>query len=123
MEFSERTGTNSSSRIFLAHVSEALPGVPRRPRLDLHRGLTGEMIRRRPVPRALQGDRLARVRHDCDANVVLISHDAAGWIEVAPAWAGDVDMDPGVSVAVGNIFVLVIGQMHVSGHEARGNSA
>ena len=81
------------------------------------------MIRRRPVPRALQGDRLARVRHDCDANVVLISHDAAGWIEVDPAGAGNVDLDPGVSVAVGNIFVVVIGQMHVSGHEARSNSA
>jgi hypothetical protein len=118
-----RNWHESSSRIFLAHVGEALPGVSRRRRLDLHRDLHGEMIRRRPVPRALQGDRLAWVRHDCDANVVLISYDATGWIEVDPAWAGNVDLDPGVSVAVGNIFVVVVGQMHVSGHEARGNSA
>jgi hypothetical protein len=81
------------------------------------------MIRRGPEPCALQRDRLARVMRDRDADEVLISHNAARWIEIDPARTGNVNLDPGVGVAASSAVVVVIGQMHISGYEPRGNSA
>jgi hypothetical protein len=92
-------------------------------RSDLYCDFHGQMIRRGPKPCALQRDRFARVVRDRDADEVLISHDASRRIEVDPAWTGNVDLDPGVSVAAGSAVVVVIGQMHISGYEPRGNSA
>jgi hypothetical protein len=63
------------------------------------------------------------VMRDRDADEVLISHNTARWIEVDPAWTGNVDLDPGVGVAASSAIVVVIGQMHISGYESRGNSA
>ena len=51
-------------------------------RSDLYCDFHGQMIRRGPEPCALQRDRLARVMRDRDADEVLISHNAARWIEV-----------------------------------------
>jgi hypothetical protein len=82
------------------------------------------MIRRGPEPCALQRDRLARVMRDRDADEVLISHDASRRVEVNPARTGNVDLHPGAGVAAGDIVVVIIvGQMHISRDEPRGNSA
>lgn len=91
-------------------------------RSNLYRNFHGQMIRRGPEPYALQRDRLARVMRDRDADEVLISHDASRRVEVDPARTGHVDLDPGVGVAASSA-VVIIGQMHISGYEPRGNSA
>ena len=67
------------------------------------------MIRCRSEPCALERDRLAGVMHDGNADEILISHDAARRIEVDPAGAGHVDLDPGMGVAAGDKTVAVIG--------------
>src|ERR1700722_14449782 len=82
------------------------------------------MIRRSSEPRTLQRNRLARVMRDRDADEVFIAHDASRWIEVDPAWTGNIDLNPGMGFAAGGtIVVVIIGQMEISGHEPRGNSA
>ena len=91
-------------------------------RSDLYRDLHGQMIRRGPEPCALQRDRLARVMRDRDADEVLISHTSRR-VEVDPARTGNVDLGPGVGVAASSAVVVIIGQMHISGYEPRGNSA
>ena len=44
--------------------------------LDPHPDLHVQMVRRAPVPRALQCNCVARVLHDSDADEVLVSHNA-----------------------------------------------
>ena len=56
------------------------------------------MVRRRSDPRALQGNCLARVMHDRDAHQILIPDHAARRVEVYPARAGDIDLDPGMGI-------------------------
>ena len=101
----------------------AISSAGSRCRGDLYCDFHGQMIRRGPEPCALQRDRLARVMRDRDTDEVLISHNAARWIEVDPAGTGNVDLDPGVGIAASSAVVVVIGQMHISGYEPRGNSA
>src|SRR5580700_3181201 len=91
---------------------------------DLHGDFHGQVIRRGPEPRALQRYRLARVMRDRHADEFFIADAASRRIEVDPARAGDVDLDPGVGVAAGGtIVVVIIGQMQISGHETSGNAA
>jgi predicted N-formylglutamate amidohydrolase len=61
--------------------------------------------------------------HDRDAHEVLISDHAARRIEVDPARAGNVDLNPGMGVAAGDtvVVVIVIGKMQISGYEPRGD--
>jgi hypothetical protein len=49
---------------------------------------------------ALQRDRLARLAHDRNPHEVLIPDNAARWIEVHPAWSGNMDLNPGMSGTV-----------------------
>src|SRR5580700_5593143 len=92
-------------------------------RRDLHGDFHRQIIRRGSEPRALQGNCLARVMGDRDADEFFIADAASRWIEVDPARTGNVDLDPGMGVAAGNtIVVVIIGQMQISGHEARGNA-
>src|SRR5580692_83726 len=62
---------------------------------------------------------------DRDADEFFIADAAARRIEVDPARAWNVDLDPGVGVAAGNMIVVIVivGQMQISGHEASGNAA
>ena len=62
---------------------------------------------------------------DRDADEFFIADAAARRIEVDPARSWNVDLDPGVGIAAGNMFVVIviIGQMQISGHEASGNAA
>jgi hypothetical protein len=62
---------------------------------------------------------------DRDADEFVIANAAARRIEVDPARAWNVDLDPGVGVAAGNtiVVIVIIGQMQISGHEASGNAA
>jgi hypothetical protein len=106
--------TNSMARKLLASVtrrplagrrnrrrpessSPASAGI--RLRGDLDRDFHGEMVRRGSDPCALQGDRPARLVRDRDAHEVPIPHHAARRIEVDPARAGNVDLDPCMCVA------------------------
>src|SRR6516162_998227 len=88
---------------------------------DLDRDLHSEMVRRGPNPRALQRNRLARLVHDRDTHEVLIPDHAARRIEVDPARAGNIDLDPGMGVAARDT-VVVISKVQISGHEPRGDS-
>ena len=90
---------------------------------DLDRDLHGEMVRRGPDPSSLQRNRLLRLVHNRDAHQVLIPDHAARGIEVDPAGAGDVDLDPGMGVAPRDaVVVVVIVKMQISGNEPRGDS-
>src|SRR5260370_6526920 len=100
----------------------AISSAGSRCRGDLYCDFHGQMIRRGPEPCALQRDRLARVMRDRDADEVLISHNAARWIEVDPARTGHVDLHPGVHVAADEIVVIIVGQMHISRDEPRRKS-
>jgi hypothetical protein len=61
--------------------------------------------------------------YDRDAHEILIPDRTARWIEVGPAWAGNVGLDPGMAVAAGDaIIIVVIGKTQISGHEPRGYS-
>ena len=80
------------------------------------------MVRRGPDPRALQRNRLAGLMHDRNAHEVLIPDHAGRRIEVDPAGAGNVDLDPGMGVAADCTVVDVIGKMQISGHKPRGDS-
>src|SRR5580704_10616407 len=62
---------------------------------------------------------------DRNADEFLIADAAARRIEVDPARAGNIDLDPGVGVAAGGtvVVIIIIGQMQISGHEAGGNAA
>src|SRR6476660_7371290 len=80
------------------------------------------MVRRGAEPRTSQRDRLARLAHDRNAHEVLIPDHAARWIEVDPAGAWNVDLHPSMCVAAGDIVVVVIAKMQISGNEPRGDS-
>src|ERR1700719_282468 len=62
---------------------------------------------------------------DRDADEFFIADATSRRIEVDPARTGNVNLDPGVGVAAGNMIVVIviIGQMQISGHEASGNAA
>src|SRR5580704_17875332 len=98
-------------------------GAGRRCRRDLHGDFHGQVIRRGAEPCALQRNRLARVMRDRDADEFFIADAAARRIEVDPARAWNVDLDPGMGVAAGGTVVVIIGQMQISGHEPSGNAA
>jgi len=89
---------------------------------DLDRDFHGEVIRCSSYPRALQGNRLARLLDDRDAHEILIPHPAARRIEVDPARAGNVDLYPGVGVAAGDKTNAVIGKVQISGNKPRTQS-
>ena len=89
-------------------------------RRDLDGDLHCEMVRRGSDPRALQGNRRVWIMHDRDAHQVLIPDHAARRIEVDPAEAGDIDLDPGMGMASGDTVVVLVAEMQISGHKARG---
>src|SRR3981081_3091030 len=80
----------------------------------------GDIGRRGPDPGALQRYRPARLSHHGDAHEILIPDRAAGRVEIDPAWAGKVDLDPRMGVASGVTVVVIVGKVQVAGHEARG---
>src|ERR1700722_16308833 len=99
-------------------------GARRRCRRDLHGDFHGQVIRSGAEPRALQRNGLARVMRDRDADEFFIADDASRRIEVDPARARNIDLDPGVGIAAGGtIVVIIIGQMQISGHEASSDAA
>src|ERR1700720_4873211 len=116
-----RAGPPQSSQAASSSHAGADPsgvGIRRR---DLDRDLHDEMVRRGPDPRTLQRNRLARLVRDCDTHEVLIPDHATRRIEVDPARAGKIDLDPGMGVATGDTVVVVIGKMKISGHEPSGD--
>jgi hypothetical protein len=84
----------------------------------------GQMIRCRTIPITLQRDSFARVMHHRDTDETLISDDAARRIEIDPAGAGNVGLNPRMGVASSQaVLVIILGKMDVSRHETRGNAA
>src|SRR5260370_15429311 len=68
---------------------------------------------------AVQRDRLARIARHRHTNHVAGAYDACGGIELDPAGARQVDLNPGVGRAAANIAVRPIaGTGDVSRHEA-----
>jgi hypothetical protein len=65
------------------------------------------MVRCGSDPRALQRNGLARLVHDRDAHEVLIPDHAARRIEVDPTRAGNIDLDPGMSIAPSDTVVVI----------------
>jgi hypothetical protein len=100
--------------------SPASAGI--RLRGDLDCDFHGEMVRRGSDPCPLHGNRLARLVRDRDAHEVPIPHHAARRIEVDPARAGNVDLDPCMCVTAGDKIVAVIGKVQISGHKPRSDS-
>ena len=95
-------------------------------RFDPHRNLHGDVIRRAPIPCPLQRNCVARVLHDRDADEVLVSRNTRRRIEVDPARTWNVSLDPSVGITTSNlmrVFVLLLGQMHVTRNKPRRNSA
>jgi hypothetical protein len=86
----------------------ATSGIRVRRRDDLDRDLHGEMVGRGPDPRALQRDRLARLAHDRNPHEVLIPDNAARWIEVHPAWSGNIDLNPGMCISARETIVIIV---------------
>src|ERR1700728_3632469 len=89
---------------------------------DLDRDFHGEVIRCSSYPRPLQGNRLARLLYDRDAHEILIPHPSARRIEVDPARAGNVDLDPGMGVAAGDKTIAVAAKVPISGNKPRTES-
>ena len=52
---------------------------------------------------AVQGDGLARIARDRDANEVAVADDAVGRIELDPAGARQIDLHPGMGRAAADI--------------------
>src|SRR6267143_4338993 len=72
---------------------------------------------------AMQRDRLARIARHRHANEVAGAADAVGGIELDPAGARQVDLNPGVGRAAADIAMRAIaGSGDVSRHEARGDA-
>src|SRR4029077_601982 len=113
-----RRSVKSTALTSSSHLNaQAAPGVGVRRRADLDRDLHCEMVRRGAEPRTSQRDRLARLAHDRYAHEVLIPDHAARRVEVDPAGAWNVDLHPSMCVAAGDIGVVVIVKMQISGNE------
>ena len=89
----------------------ATSGAGIRRRGDPDRDFHCEMVGRGPKPRALQRYRLARLVHNCDSHEVFIPDHSTRRIEVDPAGAGNVDLDPSMGVSAGDFLVVVIAKM------------
>src|SRR6516164_1859772 len=87
------------------------------------------MVRRRSVPRTLQRNCFARVLYGGNADEILISRYASGWVKIDPAGARYVNLNPSVRIAANNIvlfilfLVIIIDQVYVSGYESRRDPA
>src|SRR3954464_854647 len=88
---------------------------------DLDRYFHGNIVRRGPDPGALQRYRPARLSYHRDAHQILVSDHAAGRVAIDPAWAGKIDLEPGMGVAPG-VTVVIVSKMQVSGHEPHGET-
>ena len=64
---------------------------------DAHLHLHSEVIRRKSKKGAVKRDRVARIGHGRNGDQADVADAAAGWIEINPASAGQVDLRPRVS--------------------------
>src|ERR1700676_625444 len=72
---------------------------------------------------AVQRDRLARIARHRHAHEVAGADDAVGGIELDPAGARQIDLDPGMGRAAADKTVRAIaGNEDVSRHETRGDA-
>ena len=102
---------SSQAGIILRPRTGATSGAGIRRRGDPDRDFHCEMVGRGPKPRALQRYRLARLVHNCDSHEVFIPDHSTRRIEVDPAGAGNVDLDPSMGVSAGDFLVVVIAKM------------
>jgi hypothetical protein len=80
-----------------------------------------QIVRGKTGPSAVQRYRLAWIAHHRDPHEAAVADDPACRIEIDPAGAGQIDLDPGVRVsATGIAVVVVVRDMQISGHKACG---
>lgn len=61
-----------------------------------------------PIHVPCSGNRLARLAHDRNPHEVLIPDNAARWIEVHPAWSGNIDLNPGMCISARETIVIIV---------------
>ena len=66
-----------------------------------------QIVRGETGPSAVQRYRLAWIAHHCDTHEAAVADDPACRIEIDPAGAGQIDLDPGVRVSTAGIAVVV----------------
>src|SRR5260221_8563617 len=67
-----------------------------------------QIVRGETRPSAVQRYRLAWIAHHCDTHEAAVADDPACRIEIDPAGAGQIDLDPGVRVSTTGIAVVVV---------------
>jgi hypothetical protein len=78
-------------------------------RFDSYRYLHPKMIRNVAVPGPLKRNCVRRMVHRCDTDQVVVSDDARRGIKIYPAWAGNISLNPGMSVTSHKrLFVFIL---------------
>jgi hypothetical protein len=78
-----------------------------------------QIVRGETGPSAVQRYRLAWIAHHRDTHEAAVADDPACRIEIDPAGAGQIDLDPGVRVSTAGIaVVVVVRDMQLSGDKA-----
>ena len=78
-----------------------------------------QIVRGETGPSAVQRYRLAWIAHHRDPHEAAVADDPACRIEIDPAGARQIDLDPGVRVSTAGIaVVVVVRDMQISGHKA-----
>jgi hypothetical protein len=67
-----------------------------------------QIVRGKTGPSAVQRYRLAWIAHHRDTHEAAVADDPACRIEIDPAGAGQIDLDPGVRVSTAGIAVVVV---------------
>ena len=81
-----------------------------------------QIVRRETGPSAVQRYRLAWIADHRDTHEAAVADDPACRIEIDPAGAGQIDLDPGVRVSAAGIAVVVaVRDMQISRDKARGH--
>src|SRR6202030_1025028 len=80
-----------------------------------------QIVRGKTGPSAVQRYRLAWIAHHRDTHEAAVADDPARRIEIDPAGAGQIDLDPGVRVSTAGIAAVAVRDVQISGDKARGH--
>src|SRR5205807_5115472 len=90
---------------------------------DADRDIHAEEVGGKPGPGAGQRHRVPRVAHYRDADQIAVADDAVGRIELEPAGAGDIDLQPGMGGAAADMPATpMIGDVEISRDESGGET-
>src|ERR1700731_2850285 len=81
-----------------------------------------QIVRGKTSPSPMKWYRLARNAHRRDTYEVAVADNPACRIEIEPARAGQIDLDPGMHVAAAGIAdIVVVGEIQISGDKTCGH--